>query len=316
MMCPVSFASIPDQPDLPKPCLDAIVPMRVLRLQAGLSREAGPRAARSSRAGALGSSLPDPCLVSNDPKVARARLKAIHRQGDGVLRRSGRPAVTHRWTSPRRSSSCTRASALPSFRPAARATIAVENEPGISRSAARRRYQSGLVWPFSACGAGGGTSEASVGAGSGAGLRPIGGSSPKRARQLPQKSTGSRPGGRTTSNRRHPRPERQTPQRPRALHLDQVLTVPCSTRPSTTSRVPARLAQSLKPGAHLRALDRVPARRRHERPYVCRTTSSSAAGGPAGGTTPRVGALPLPQAPDRRTRTRSVLRPLAVSRRG
>jgi hypothetical protein len=95
MMCPVSFASIPGQPDRPKPCLDAIVPMRVLRLQAGLSREAGPRAARSSRAGALGSSLPDPCLVSNDPKVARPRLKAIHRQGDGVLGRSGRPAVTH-----------------------------------------------------------------------------------------------------------------------------------------------------------------------------------------------------------------------------
>jgi hypothetical protein len=42
MMCPVSFASIPGQPDRPKPCLHAIVPMSVLRLQIGLSREAGP----------------------------------------------------------------------------------------------------------------------------------------------------------------------------------------------------------------------------------------------------------------------------------
>lgn len=163
--------------------------------------------------GALGRSLADPRSVSNDPKVARARLKAIHRQGDGVLGRSGRPAVTHRWTSPRRSSSCSRASALSLFRPAARAIIAVENEPGISRSAVRRRSRPGLVWPFSACGAGGKTGEASGTAGSGAGLRPIGGSSPKRARQLPHKSTGSRPGRRTTSNRRHPRPERQTLQR-------------------------------------------------------------------------------------------------------
>jgi hypothetical protein len=117
------------------------------------------------------------------------------------------------WTSPRRSRSCSRASALPLFRPAARATIAVENKPGISRSAARRRSRPGLVWPLSACAFGAGTGAASGRAGSGAGFRPIGGSSPNRARQLPHKTTGSRPGGWTTSNRRHPRPERQTPQR-------------------------------------------------------------------------------------------------------
>ena len=44
-----------------------------------------------------------------------------------------------RWTSPRRSKSCSRASAFSLLRPAARAAIAVENEPGSLRSAARRR---------------------------------------------------------------------------------------------------------------------------------------------------------------------------------
>ena len=139
-----------------------------------------------------------------------------------------------RWTSPRRSRVRSRASALALFRPAARATIAVENERGISASAAPRRSPAGCASRLSACGLGGGSEPVSGGADSGAGLlRPIGGSSPKRARQLPHKTTGSRCGGRTTTNRRHPRPERQTPQRRPARSIS-IRSSPliCSTRTS------------------------------------------------------------------------------------
>ena len=120
-----------------------------------------------------------------------------------------------RWTSPRRSRSCSRASVLPLLSPAARAAIAVENEPGILRSAARRRSGRRSVRRSPACVFGGesGLGAARAGSDAGAGLRPTGGSSPKRARQLPHNTTGSRSAGRTNSNRRHPRPEWQTPQR-------------------------------------------------------------------------------------------------------
>jgi hypothetical protein len=64
-----------------------------------------------------------------------------------------------RWTSPRRSNSCSRARTLSSLRPAAQATIAVENVPGISRTAARKR--------LSARGLGGCSGPLSRGAGSG-----------------------------------------------------------------------------------------------------------------------------------------------------
>ncbi len=63
-----------------------------------------------------------------------------------------------RWTSPRRSKSCSRASAFSLLMPAARAAIAVENEPGSLRSAARRRSgRSGPRTP-SRCAAGAGGS--------------------------------------------------------------------------------------------------------------------------------------------------------------
>ena len=120
-----------------------------------------------------------------------------------------------RWTSPRRCSSCRRASVLSLLRPAARATIAVENEPGIVRSAARRRSGRRSLRRSPARGVAGESGfesdRSSFRAGSG--LRASGGSSPNRARQLPHTTTGSRPAGRTISNRRHPRPDRQTPQR-------------------------------------------------------------------------------------------------------
>ena len=58
-------------------------------------RDAGPTLLDRPAPGALGSALADPRSVSNDPKVARPRLKTIHRQGDGVRRRSGRPTVAH-----------------------------------------------------------------------------------------------------------------------------------------------------------------------------------------------------------------------------
>jgi hypothetical protein len=88
-------------------------------------------------------------------------------------------------------------------------------------SAARRR--SGC-WSRPRCPGrrfGGASGSAMVGTGStgGEGLRPTGGSSPKRARQPPHNTTGSRPAGRTSSNRRHPRPERQTPQRRPAFSI-------------------------------------------------------------------------------------------------
>ena len=54
-----------------------------------------PQASDRPAPGALGSALADPRSVSNDPKVARPRLKTIHCQGDGVGGRSGRPTVAH-----------------------------------------------------------------------------------------------------------------------------------------------------------------------------------------------------------------------------
>ena len=123
--------------------------------------------------------------------------------------------LPRRWTSPRRSRSCSRASVLSLLSPAARAAIAVENEPGILRSAARRRSVRRSVRRSPARGSGGesGLRAARADSDAGAGLRPTGGSSPKRARQLPHKTTGSRSAGRTISNRRHPRPDWQMPQR-------------------------------------------------------------------------------------------------------
>ena len=121
--------------------------------------------------------------------------------------------VPTRWTSPRCSSSCSRASALCLLRPAARAAVAVENEPGSLRSAARSRSGLSSVRRSSVRGVGGERVCVAAGSGSGAGLSAVGGSSSKRARQLPHNTTGSRPVGRTISNRRHLRPEWQTPQR-------------------------------------------------------------------------------------------------------
>ena len=119
-----------------------------------------------------------------------------------------------RWTSPRRSKSCSRASAFSLLMPAARAAIAVENEPGSLRSAARRRSgRSGPRTPWRCAAGAGGSAVAGTGSNAAAGLRPTGGSSPNRARQPPHKTTGSRSAGRTTVNPRHPRPEPHTPQR-------------------------------------------------------------------------------------------------------
>jgi len=132
---------------------------------------------------------------------------------------SGRGSVDQRLptrrTSPRRSSSCSRAIVLSLVRPAARAAIALENEPGILRSAARRRSGRRSVRGSPGRGFGSeiGFGAAGAGSGAGSGLRPTGGSSPKRARQPPHKTTGPRSAERTISNRRHARPEWQTAQR-------------------------------------------------------------------------------------------------------
>jgi hypothetical protein len=141
---------------------------------------------------------------------SRSIAAATSLGGDSVDQR-----LPTRRTSPPRSSSCKRASALSLLRPASLATIAVEKGPDILPIAARRRSGRCSLRRSSSRGAGGegGWAWTGAGSGSGAGLRPIGGSSPKRVRQLPHNTTGSRPAGRTIPNRRHPRPERHTPQR-------------------------------------------------------------------------------------------------------
>jgi hypothetical protein len=118
--------------------------------------------------------------------------------------------------------------------PAARAAITVENRPDIVLSTARRRSGRGSLRRGPARGFGGESDSAAAGAGSdaGAGVRPTGGSSPKRARQLAHKTTGSRSAGRTISNRRHPRPERQTPQRRPACSISVRSSLSIGSRPS------------------------------------------------------------------------------------
>jgi len=75
-------------------CLHSIIPIRCFGDEPPTAR-AGPGPLHRLAPGALGSALADPRSVSNDPKVARPRLKTIHCQGDGVRGRSGRPAVAH-----------------------------------------------------------------------------------------------------------------------------------------------------------------------------------------------------------------------------
>jgi len=96
MTCPVSSATSPGQPHHPKLCLPCD------RSHEGSfgdkparHRNPAPRPVDGLAPGALGNALADPRSVSNDPKVARPRLKTIHCQGDGVRGRSGRPALTH-----------------------------------------------------------------------------------------------------------------------------------------------------------------------------------------------------------------------------
>jgi hypothetical protein len=160
-------------------------------------------------------------LTADQPAGARSRtirrlLVRASSRSIAAVRSVGGGSVVQRLptlrTSPRRSRSSSRARALSLLRPAARATIAVENEAGILLSAGRSR--SGRCSPRGGLATGAG-SATTTGAGSdtAAGLCPTRGLSPKRARQLPHRTTGSRSGGRTTSKRRHPRPEWQTLQR-------------------------------------------------------------------------------------------------------
>ena len=171
-------------------------------------------------------SIPRPPGGTNANQPTRARSRTIRRL---LVRASSRSIAAEisfgggsvdqrlptRWIWWRRSSFCSRASVLSLLRPAARATIAVENESGILRSAAWRRSGRLSVRRSRTRGFGeeSGSEAAGAGCGAGWGLRPTGESSPSRARQLPHKTTGSRSAGGTISKRRHPRPARQTPQR-------------------------------------------------------------------------------------------------------
>ena len=167
----------------------------------------------------------DPRWLADD-QATRARSRTIRRllvlassRSIAAVRSLGGASVDQRLptrrTSPRPSRSGSRASAFSWLSPAAREAIAVENELGSSSSAARRRSGRRVVSRsfVCGCGCGAGGSAAARTVSADIGLRPIGGSSPKRARQLGHKTTGSRPAGRTISNPRHFRPDRHTPQR-------------------------------------------------------------------------------------------------------
>ena len=185
----------------------------------------------------------DAALAAGQPTRARSRtirtllVRAWSRSmaaasslgGDSVDQR-----LPTRRTSPLRSRSSSRASALSLLMPAARAAIAVENEPGSLGSAARRRSGrwSGPGSPRRCSGGAGGSAVTGRGSNTCAGWRPRGGSSPKRARQLPHTTTGSRPVGQTTSNRRDPRPEWQTRHRRPAFSVSIRSSVRNSTLPS------------------------------------------------------------------------------------
>ena len=104
-----------------------------------------------------------------------------------------------RWTSPRRSKSCSRASALSLLRPAARAAIAVENEAGSLRSATRRRSGRSVPRPPGRCAAGAsGSAVAGTGSNAGAGRgppadRPRTGLGSRRTRRRAPARLGGRP---------------------------------------------------------------------------------------------------------------------------
>ena len=150
--------------------------------------------------------------------IRRLRVRAWSRSIASVTSLGG-SSVDHRLPtrriSPRRSRSCSRNRAFWLLRPAARATTAVENEPGISRSAARRRSAPGSVIALPASGSGGVRVSTAALAASDCvtGLWTTGGSSPNRARQAPHSTIGAPSVERMTSNRRDPRPERQIAQR-------------------------------------------------------------------------------------------------------
>ena len=211
---------------------------------------------------------------------------------------SGRSSVHQRSptrrTSPRRSRSYSRAIVLSLLRPTARAAIALENEPGILRSAARRRSGRrsvrGSVRGSPARGFGSESGLAAAGAGSGAGsdLRPTGGSSPKRARQPPHKTTGPRSAERTISSRRHARPEWQPPQRrparsisvrSSALSAFTYHIVAAAERPLNATGDERSVALTLSRGGRVRTLSRLisvpPCRLSHLRARCARSTRGS-----------------------------------------
>ena len=161
---------------------------------------------------------------------SRSIAAAISLGGDSVDQR-----LPTRRTSPRRSRSSRRASTFSRLRPAVRAAIAVENDPGSLPKAARKRSGRRSVSRSPGrccCASASGSAAAGTGSNGGTGLRPTGGSSPKRARQPPHNTIGSRCAGRTSSNRRHPRPEPQTPQRRSAFSIPISCSVPNGALPS------------------------------------------------------------------------------------
>jgi hypothetical protein len=181
-----------------------------------------PQASRSSLApAALGSALVDPRSVSNDPKVARPRLKTIDCQGDGVSGRSGRPTVAH---------TMDLAVSLEVSQPSERLVLEahgsrdhpVENEPGISRNAARRRSDPARSGPSQA--AAPAAAQRSVGESRlGCGLTPY------RRVLTEASSAAAAQHHRLTSGRTdHLKPTPSAPRAtdaaatPGALHLDQV----------------------------------------------------------------------------------------------
>ncbi len=151
----------------------------------------------SSMAGSLAARQPVRAPVTDDPKVARPRLKPIHRRRNVTRGRSGRPSVAEALDLAATLQILQAGERLVVVSPAARAAIAVENECGILPNAAPRRSGCRSVWRSRSCGFGG---ESGLGAAATA-SRSTGGSSPKRARQPQHDMTGPGPALRTILKR-------------------------------------------------------------------------------------------------------------------
>ena len=189
-------------PQSPRPCQRGKRTRRALSAWAGVESSGllttCASFAASGRASGWRAHEPFAHVYAGPLELTRARSLTIRRLLVRASRRSIAAAISlggdsvdqrlpTRWSSPRRSMSCNRASVMSLFRPAARAAIVVENEPGSLPSAARRRSGRRSVRRSPASGFGRENSfeAAGVGTSSGSGLRAM------RPADRPQSALGS-----------------------------------------------------------------------------------------------------------------------------